>query len=441
MLPPYSPRYADVWPQVRTAITAAWPRTLAIYPGLPKPFTASIPGTDMLFYWDTYFTHLGLLQEPKGVQMARDNIDDLLAQVETRGFIPNANHPWGVNRSQTPFLAQMVRDWYQQTPEKDLPWLSAAFATLRKEYAFWTDGLPQTIESHATPIPNLYRFSHHATPPELLSFYNTILVPRLSLPDGIADAEKIRRASPYLAEGETGWDFTPRFEERCSDFAGLDLNVNLCLYEEIFAWMAVETGCPVDPRWQERARQRKKLIQTLFWDEKRGFFADYDFVNQRPARVASAITFCPLWAGLATDEQARRVRDILAVLEGDFGLSACEPSDRPRRYQWDHPALWPPLTWWAVSGLRRYGYEADALRLAMKYLDVVAKNFVQPDPADGVKTRFPGQRVAGKVWEKFTVDGRINDFEYVADEQQGWTAGVFIALHEWVKERLNRSKP
>jgi alpha,alpha-trehalase len=142
--------------------------------------------------------------------------------------------------------------------------------------------------------------------------------------------------------------------------------------------MAVETGCPVDPRWQERARQRKKLIQTLFWDEKRGFFADYDFVNQRPARVASAITFCPLWAGLATDEQARRVRAILAVLEGDFGLSACEPSDRPRRNQWDHPALWPPLTWWAVSGLRRYGFARPMpCELAMKYLDVVAKNFVQ----------------------------------------------------------------
>ncbi|MBN1541805.1 trehalase [candidate division KSB1 bacterium] len=438
MMRSYSPRYADFWPRVRETIAASWPRTLATYPGLPKPFTASIPGTDMMFYWDTYFTHVGLLQEPDGQQLARDNIDNLLAQVETRGFIPNANHPWGVNRSQTPFLAQMVRDYYQQTPERDLHWLAAAFATLRKEYAFWTDSLPQIIEEHTTPIPHLYRFSHHATPEELLSFYTDILVPRLFLPADISDAEKIRSASPYLAEGETGWDFTPRFEERCSDFAGLDLNVNLCLYEEIFQWLAAETNSPVDPLWQERFEQRKKLIQTLFWDEKRGLFADYDFVNRRPSRVASTITFCPLWAGLATEEQARRVRDNVALFEGDFGLSACEPTERPQRYQWDHPALWPPLTWWAVSGLRRYGYETDALRLAMKYLDVVAKNFVQPDPAGDVQTRFPGQRVPGKVWEKFTVDGRINDFEYIADTQQGWSAGVFIALHEWVKARLDR---
>ena len=81
--------------------------------GLPYPY--SIPATekfDCMYYWDTYFTNLGLLRSGRA-QMAKNNVDNMLYLINRYGFMPNGNRFVFLTRSQPPFLSEMVRDVYE----------------------------------------------------------------------------------------------------------------------------------------------------------------------------------------------------------------------------------------------------------------------------------------------------------------------------------------
>ncbi|MFC1976410.1 trehalase family glycosidase, partial [Chloroflexota bacterium] len=56
------------------------------------------------FYWDSYFTLLGLVVQGKW-QLAREIVEGFVAEIEAFGFVPNYNGPQSVcgSRSQSPF--------------------------------------------------------------------------------------------------------------------------------------------------------------------------------------------------------------------------------------------------------------------------------------------------------------------------------------------------
>jgi alpha,alpha-trehalase len=87
--------------------------------------------------------------------------------------------------------------------------------------------------------------------------------------------------------------------------------------------------------------------------------------------------------------------------------------------QWDAPFGWAPLQLVAVEGLRRYGLDADADRIALAFLGTVLGQFVEH----------------GTMFEKYDVERRSSDvarglrFGYLSNEIGfGWTNGVFLAL-------------
>ena len=103
--------------------------------GLPYPYTVPAVGKfDEIYYWDTYFTNVGLLISGFSMQ-AKHNVDNMLHLVDKYGFMPNGNRTYYLNRSQPPFLSQMVRDVYEFY--KDNCWLKLAYRVLEKEYDFW----------------------------------------------------------------------------------------------------------------------------------------------------------------------------------------------------------------------------------------------------------------------------------------------------------------
>lgn len=238
-----------------------------------------------------------------------------------------------------------------------------------------------------------------------------------------SDDEKVRQARHGRAEC-AGWDFTPRFENRCLDFIPVDLNANLYLYEQGFATIAAILGDGTADEWREKAAARRARLERCCWSATRGLYLDYDFVNDRQSQVASLATFQPLWAGMADVDRAARVRANLPLFECDFGLATCEPVETgTRSYQWAYPNGWAPLHLIAVEGLKHYGDEEDAARIARKYLAAVAGLFEK----------------TGKLWEKYNVcDGSLNTAsEYGTPEMLGWTAGVFAILDEYIKVVAN----
>jgi alpha,alpha-trehalase len=437
------PSLSSRWQQVNAHILETWDESKVTdetpqMPGsleLPKPYFSIHPNRNVLFGWDTFFTNVGLLLVDEFALYAKNATDNQLAEIEQIGFVPNASEPWAHNRSQTPFLSMMVRDVYE-AGLADKEWLNQAYTLLRQEYEFWTDTSPDAIEDHSTPIPGLQRFSHHATEEEQLTFYQQI-AGRFHLPLDLPPEEQLAFTGHWLAEAESGMDFTPRFENRAAHFIAVDLNANLYRYEKNFAWMCEELSLEGQPDWEAKAKNRQNLLTQYCWDEERGLFLDYDFVNHRRSKVASIATFYPLWTELATPEQAGRVVKNLPLFEHAYGLTICEPTEQPLVYQWDHPAGWPPIYFLVAKGLDQYGYEDDAQRVASKYLDVVTRNYENPLPTTYTIGETVSTREPGHVYEKYdTVKGIIYDAEYPSRPFHGWSYGVFVWCFEYLQQGI-----
>jgi len=441
----YIPENKDNWNKVESFIHknwhtsrvdssgASWLRKIGIVP--PKPFMTIAKGNPLLFYWDNYFTNKGLLLIDSLSIYAQNAADNLLWEVDTLGFVPNANMNWGMNRSQTPYLALIVNDVYAKNHDKQ--WLTKAYYTLKKEYHFWTDTSRNAIENHNTAIPGLQRFYHHASEKELSELYASCFERGLlqKHPDSIALYEKLKIAGNYAAEAES-MDFTPRFENRCADFIAIDLNANLYKYEMLFDRMVAELSLSNEPDWKSMAEKRKVLINKYCWNNERGLFMDYDFVNKKFSPIASVVCMYPLATGIATREQAEKTVKSLALFEYKYGITVCEKTDQSILYQWDYPAGWPPVYQLTVQALHNYGFEEEALRVCSKYLDVVTKNYLEPNPGTFkendtlIKKRSPGF-----IYEKYdVVTGGINDLEYNANEFLGWSAGVYIWCLDYYKK-------
>lgn len=367
---------------------------------LPYPYTVPCMRGRFVwfFYWDTYWTNWGLLEHGL-MEWARCNVENIAFCMSRYGYMPN-HIPRGINRSQPPYFAMMVREIYERSGHR--PWLQWLEPWVRREYDFWTT-------QRGTPT-GLSRYYHCANHKELMQFAD-VMVKRGVVPPTASDAERLYGGTHGLAEAESGHDFTPRFNGRCADFNPVDLNSNLYAYENFLATIAGVVGQRDGALWAERAAQRRQLIQELCWDEQRGLFLDYDYVRQRRSGVASLATFWPLWVGAATQEQAARVAANLSLFEWQHGLAACEETNESARFQWAYPVVWPPLIGITMLGLDRYGYRDAARRVAQKYLQTVVTNYLE----------------TGQLWEKYdAVSGRPHRAEYEPQPMLGWTAGVFV---------------
>ena len=433
----YQPKFPALWDEVYASIQQDWKSDAVHSAELPRPFMAESPGWNFSFYWDNYFMNLGLLRLEGYQQFARDAADNLLALVERMGYVPNCNLSWGVNRSQPPYLSPTVREVYAVLPDKE--WLHTAYMTLLKEYAFWMDEGAAPIESHATGIAGLARYSHHASRRELLEFYDGALRERFGFATDLPELQKLEIANRYVSEAASGMDFTTRFEHRCNDFAAVDLSTLLYLYEENFLWMERELGLKPTRDWRQAAEARRAKIQRYFWNEQRGFYFDYDLVQQRHGLVASCAGFLPLWAGIPTPRQAARITEFLPVLECEWGLAACEQSRHEHVYQWDYPVGWPPDMALGMLALERAGYHSPARRIAAKFLDLVAANYDKPVSSNALLDQKTVQRSRGHLFEKYEVTtGKISDSEYPAFAGRCWTAGVFVYAYQLVKQANQR---
>jgi alpha,alpha-trehalase len=379
-----------------------------------------------LYYWDTYFTCLGLFESGLA-QLAVDNARNFLSEVERHGFVPNGNRTFYLTRSQPPYLGPLV--WQIASVLNDPGFAREAVPAIRREYEFWTT-------RRMTPT-GLSRHYHHATREELIAFFPE-MIHRGSL-QGRRAEDSLEELGHLMAECELGWDVNHRFGHRCGDYCPVDLNSTLFIYELFFA----EFGPPAEKSaWLERAEERRRRVNEYCWDEDAGCFFDYDYRRQRRGPIVAAPAFQPLWAGLATPQQAKLlVEKTLPQIEFPFGIAACAPGPRDRVCGWDYPNAWPPMQNLIYRGLAHYGYTEEARRIAEKYLLTVCQNFES----------------TGDLWEKYhAVNGSVRtpsehgynesttrNFESASEEATheappsmlGWTAGVFLDADAFLRGR------
>lgn len=398
----------------RTHIDLHWEETFRISReatpdeiALPRPHT--VPSTDpsmwLFFYWDTYFTNLGLIRQGR-VAQARNNAENILHLIETLGFVPNISVRIALNRSQIPVAAVLFDELHRLAPDR--AWLERIYAAITREYAFWM-ALRQS--------PNgLAANNTHADPATLADFHRVIEKRLRDIPD--EPVARLVYLKHKMAECEV-WDFNPRFNQQCANFNAIDTNSVLFQVETIAARWADELGRAAEAAvWRDRAAARRSLIDRHLWDAERGFYFDYDWTQNRRGPVVSAAAYFALWTGACSEAQAAALARNLPLLERAHGLLTCaEGSNRSANtYQWDAPNAWPPLQAAAIMGLERHGYRAEAKRLAEKYVLTCARNLA----------------TSGQLWEKYNaLTGGID----VADEYKmppmlGWTAGTFLLAAE-----------
>lgn len=376
---------------------------------LPYPFTSpSIKGQGnftFFFYWDTYFTNLGLLRNGKEEQ-AKNNIKNILWLINEQGYMPN--HVGLHNRSQSPYFQMMVKDYFERVTDESEAFWKECSEGVRKEYQFW-----MTARYTRT---GLNHHGNHDDNKGCIDFYNNGLVPRLKFDAGIMDDKKSEIGGHYIAEAEN-WDFCERYNGRCMDFNPVDLNSLLFGYEEFLFQASHKNNWYLKDFYRQRAEKRKNLVNELLWNNELGWYFDYDFVNKKQSEVYSISGLQPLFMGMASQEQAAKMVKNISLFERNFGIATTNETRVCREYQWAYPVVWPPLVYLSVIGFDKYGYKAEAKRFAQKFIDVNTSLFLKH----------------GKLFEKTDAEtGEISNAEYGSASMMGWTAGVFVALTEYL---------
>jgi alpha,alpha-trehalase len=373
------------WPKITVHQPAPHKSTLI---GLPRPYL--IPTDQAMFqemyYWDSYFTALGVVDTPYEhliVDMT-ENMADLFNRF---GLIPNASRYYFLSRSQPPILTAMIDLALNVVKKKNTP--DEADAFLKRLYQV-------AEEEHETVWMGTAQ-------PHFRQVYA-----------GLSRYFEINFLDD-LASCESGWDHSTRCDDRWLAHLPADLNAILYLRERDFERVARHFGHHEKAAsWAERAAKRQQTIHELLWDEREGFFFDYDFENrERNLRHPSLAGFYPLWAGLATASQAAHiVSQWLPRFEFPGGLVTTLTQQKGK--QWAYPNGWAPLQWIVTAGLDRYGFTAEAERLRRKWCDNCAHIF----------------RKTGGMWEKYNVveigQGLEEEGLYGSIKGFGWSNGVFV---------------
>ena len=335
-------KYVDAyWPTI-TRDTKTTQGTLI---GLPHPYIVPSPGNkdfrfDEQYYWDSYITAVGLL-DPKHQPLVEGMPENLLYLFRTYGLIPNASRMYMLSRSQPPVLTSFIFLVYERYG-KSAEWLEEKMAIAKLEYmSVWM----------STHHP-LWHQVHQG-----LSRYYDINV----LHD--------------LAEAESGWDMTPRFQRKALDYLPIDLNCLLYKYERDFARAAQILGDTIEEKkWLISAENRRSTVSKLMWGKVRAFFFDYNYQKKELGNVWSLAAYYAMWSGLATDEQALKLTENLHRFMHRGGLSTTAALFMypqlfgSNKTQWAHPNGWAPLHFIVTEGLERYGYHDQAADIAKRWL-------------------------------------------------------------------------
>ncbi|MDL5366525.1 alpha,alpha-trehalase TreA [Xanthomonas sp. NCPPB 2654] len=387
---------------------------------LPQPYV--VPGGRFreVYYWDSYFTMLGLVESGE-TERSRQMLDNFAYLIDTYGHIPNGNRTYYLSRSQPPFFSHMVQ--LQAKVEGD-----AAYARylpqLQKEYAYWMEGAqalaPGSAQAHVVRLADgslLNRYWDARDTPRPEAWLHDVRTAAQAKDRPAAEVYRDLRAG-----AESGWDYSSRWlgdrktlaTIRTTAIVPVDLNSLLYHLETTLALACAKApgaaGCDTD--YAALAGARKTAMDKHLWSDA-GYYADYDWQQRRLRDQVTAAALYPLFVGVASPARAKRSADtVQAQLLRPGGLASTRLHTGQ---QWDEPNGWAPLQWIAVNGLRRYGQDALAQRIGSRFLARVQALFAQQH----------------KLVEKYGVDAQASGGgggEYALQDGFGWTNGVTLLL-------------
>src|SRR5271156_739798 len=414
---------------------------------LPNRYVVPGGRFNEMFGWDSYFIILGLLRDGR-VDLAHGMVENFFYEIENYGAVLNANRTYFLTRSQPPLLSSMIRAVYDAACARDRSpanlarqrqWLARAYPYARRDHDFWLSsihragntGLARYFDIGEGPVPDIADHSSYyidvinwlvahpevhtnyllaapqfPSPAEQAKLSQTSCDPSHSVVCELAWSHGYRLSRDFYkgdrAVRESGFDISFRFQPFSGSthhYAAVCLNSLLYKYEldlADFATMLHQTAQTA--QWKQEAKARGLAINKYLWNAEKGMFFDYDYTTGEQSSYVYATIFYPLWAGLATKEQATAVDSHLGLLDKPGGLTC---STYASGLQWDLPFGWAPLNWIAVDALKKTDFLDDARKISEQFTNTIRKSFEKE----------------GTIHEKYNVETESSNVQLIAGYQ------------------------
>lgn len=402
---------------------------------LPEPYV--VPGGRFreIYYWDSYFTMLGLAESNHW-----DKVSDMVANfaygIDAWGHIPNGNRTYYLSRSQPPFFAFMVELLAQHEGDDAL---KKYLPQMLKEYTYWMEGVEtlqpgqqnkRVVKLDDGTILNRYWDDRDTPRPE--SWVEDIATAK-SNPN--RPATEIYR--DLRSAAASGWDFSSRWMDnpnqlgtlRTTSIVPVDLNALMYKMEKMIALASKAAGDDAKAaQYDGFANARQKGIEKHLWNDKEGWYADYDLKSHKVRNQLTAAALFPLYVNAAAKDRASKVAAATqAHLLQPGGLATTSVKSGQ---QWDAPNGWAPLQWVAAAGLQNYGQDNVAMDVTWRFLT-------------NVQHTYDREKKLVEKYDVSTTGTGGGGGEYPLQDGFGWTNGVTLKMLDLIcaKEKPCDSVP
>ncbi|MEB7931452.1 alpha,alpha-trehalase [Enterobacter quasiroggenkampii] len=423
----------DLWPVLTRTTDKASNKWDSLLP-LPKPYV--VPGGRFreVYYWDSYFTMLGLAESDHWDKIS-DMVDNFAYEIDTFGHIPNGNRSYYLSRSQPPFFSLMVE--LLATHDSDA--LKKYRPQMEKEYAYWMDGVDALQPGQANK--RVVKLDDGAI---LNRYWDDRDTPR---PESWLDDVNTAKSNPNRPATEiyrdlrsaaaSGWDFSSRWMDdpqklgtiRTTSIVPVDLNALMFKMEKLLARASQESGDAASAnKYEALATARQKAIESHLWNDKEGWYADYDLKSKKVRNQLTAAALFPLYVKAAAQDRADKVAAATSsrlLQPGGIATTTVNSGQ-----QWDAPNGWAPLQWVAAEGLQNYGQEKVSMDVTWRFL----KN---------VQHTYDREKKLVEKYDVSTTGTGGGGGEYPLQDGFGWSNGVTLKMLDRVcpKEKPCDSVP
>ena len=385
---------------------------------LPLPYPYIVPGGRFqeIYYWDSYFTMLGL-EESGEWETIENMVKNFAHMINAYGHIPNGSRSYYLSRSQPPFFSLMVD--LLATHKGDVMAVYSEYASaMQKEWDYFADKTAPT--KHVVTMPDgstLNRYYDQSDQPRQESYYEDYMLAERADPKHAAALRRELRTG-----AESGIDFGSRWFAdgknlstiQITSLIPVDLNCLLYALEDNLALAYSSRHDFIKQNeFEKRAAARKKAIEKYCWSPSMGFYTDFNIVTKKQSGEYSLSAMAPFFLKVADKSHivpAAKTLQAKFLKPGGFVTSL-----RNTGQQWDAPNGWAPQEWMAIKGLENYQQSGLARTAAQRWIALNNKVYLS----------------TGKLNEKYNVENiglEAGGGEYPGQDGFGWTNGVLLKL-------------
>lgn len=437
--------------------------SLKIEDGKGLPFVVPGGRFNEMYGWDSYFEGVGLNIDGRE-DLSKAMVENFAYQIEHYGKILNANRSYYLTRSQPPFLTSFITETYESLNQNNKAWLRKMIKAAMKEYfevwmvkdekltenglnRYYAEGIgipPETEPGHFDEQLQPFADTYDMPLDEFIKAYQNQNINSKELDEYFLHDRSLR---------ESGHDTTWRLDGVCADLNTVALNSLLYKYENDFAYLIrtyFDNSFEYNNQsfnsvyWLDKADRRKELVNKFLWNEANNSFYDYNIQTQEPLVYESATNYYPLWAELASEEQAEHLKNrLLETLKAKGGVLSSSKasvegfatSDVAR--QWDYPNGWAPHQMLIWKGLMNYGYNEVAQEFIYRWLWMITKNATEYNGT--IPEKYDVVNRTHKVYAEYGNVG--TEFDYITPSGFGWMNASYqyglSLLDKDLRENLN----